>query len=132
VRQKQGEGGTAEQVEVRVGDVVTYSFRNYAKTYPPVGVTIERVRSDISWKDVILSYLKDAQKPQELNSMFFLLLSSLNPPWQPSFPHSTIYHCLPSLSLYLLSYILLLNFYIYFYFVFFVFVCFVSQQYQIG
>ena len=61
---------------VQVGDIVTLSFQRRA----PTGVVIERVRKDVDWKDVVLSYQKEIPQAKllSLNSMHgFPLPSSL-------------------------------------------------------
>ena len=59
-----------ENVLVQVGDVVTVSFPRRRVT--PKGAVIERVRKDVEWKDVVLSYQKEIQqgKLQSLSSMY--------------------------------------------------------------
>ena len=78
-RSEEEEAENKKKQEVRVGDVVTFSYKN-ANAYPPVGVAIERVRGDLEWRDVVLAYLRDAHKAQHLNSISLplLLLSSTN------------------------------------------------------
>ena len=38
------------------GDVVTFSFQNYAKFVAPVNPTIEKIRTDLSWDDVVMNH----------------------------------------------------------------------------
>ena len=91
-----------ESVLVQVGDVVTISFPRRRPILK--GAVIERVRKDVDWKEVVLSYQKEIQQAKllSLNSMHRLSLSSSPPlyliPTSPSPPPSFL--CL-LLSLYI-------------------------------
>lgn len=46
---------------VAVGDVVSFSFENYARRDVPVNPKIYRIRSDLSWLDVVHSAVKESK-----------------------------------------------------------------------
>lgn len=54
------------------GDVVTYSYQNIAKLMVPIKPVIQRIRTDLSWEDIIGT---EVQKNlgNQLNSNFFSL-----------------------------------------------------------
>lgn len=45
----------------QVGEIVTFSYENFVRGRLPVHPTILRVRSDLSWKDVVLNYFHDSK-----------------------------------------------------------------------
>jgi hypothetical protein len=47
--------------KMAIGDVVTFSFENYARRDLPVSPKIYRIRTDVSWDDVVHSYVKEKQ-----------------------------------------------------------------------
>ena len=52
----------AEDVHVptlAVGDVVSFSYENYARRDLPVNPKIYRVRTDLSWQEVVYSSVKE-------------------------------------------------------------------------
>lgn len=54
------------QVEVKTGDVVTFSYESNSRRDAPVNPTIYRVRTDLSWDDVVLNFRKEKR---QLNSI---------------------------------------------------------------
>jgi hypothetical protein len=60
-----------------IGDVVTFSFDNYARRDLPVNPKIYRVRTDISWDDVIHNYAKEKHYVSGMivNTSFYILLT---------------------------------------------------------
>ena len=47
--------------KLAVGDVITFSFENNARRDLPVSPRIYRIRTDVSWDDVVHSYVKERQ-----------------------------------------------------------------------
>ena len=48
------------------GDIVTYSYEVHARSEVPVNPTITRIRTDVTWKDVMMSF---ASEEKFLNGM---------------------------------------------------------------
>lgn len=53
--------------KISTGDVVTFAFNGYYKNEIPVGPKIYRIRTDLSWGDVISNYEKEKR---QLNGTF--------------------------------------------------------------
>lgn len=52
------------------GDVISFLYDNYSKKSIPVSPRIYRIRTDLSWEEVIDRYLKTPAHARPLNSMF--------------------------------------------------------------
>jgi hypothetical protein len=46
-------GSESSQVEVKRGDIVTLSYENYTRVLKPINPILTRVRTDVTWKDVL-------------------------------------------------------------------------------
>ena len=44
-----------EDIELAFGDMVTFSYDTYSRREAPVNPKIQRVRTDMSWEDVVNS-----------------------------------------------------------------------------
>jgi hypothetical protein len=51
------------------GDVVTFSYETLSRRAVPVNPEILRVRTDLTWIDVVRSFLSDNSKLELLNGM---------------------------------------------------------------
>jgi hypothetical protein len=52
------------------GDIVTFSYQNFAKFRMPQKPTITRIRTDLEWEDVIRNYEAEKPQVQQLNGNF--------------------------------------------------------------
>eukprot|EP00026_Physarum_polycephalum_P001040 Phypoly_transcript_01041.p1 GENE.Phypoly_transcript_01041~~Phypoly_transcript_01041.p1 ORF type:complete len:1163 (+),score=140.56 Phypoly_transcript_01041:229-3717(+) len=50
------------------GDIVTFSYQNFAKFRVPHKPTITRIRSDLEWDDVLRNHEQEKPKSQDLNN----------------------------------------------------------------
>ena len=46
------------------GDIVTFSYEYHSKSAAPVNPIIYKVRTDITWEDVVSNFLRDNPSPQ--------------------------------------------------------------------
>lgn len=81
-----------EKERMKVGAIVSFSFKIQSRRDMPVGgVTIYRVREDVTWRDVVLNHFRERRF---LNGISLLLyLSSL--PLLSSFLLSTLFYFSP-------------------------------------
>ena len=49
---------------------MTFSYRNYVKSLPVFAV-VEKIRTDVSWQDVLLSHARQASNVNALSGMNF-------------------------------------------------------------
>ena len=59
------------------GDVVTFSSENQAERHVPLHPKITRLRTDVSWKDVVSQFHRD-KPPSGITSLLFLPYSSFS------------------------------------------------------
>jgi hypothetical protein len=60
----------------KVGDIVTFSYEDFSRKASPVSPNIYRIRTDISWKDVVRNSEEEAafSKQMEEGSSNFCIL----------------------------------------------------------
>ena len=46
-------------VKYKVGDIVTLEYESHARREIPVGPKIVRIRTDVSWEDLLQDYARD-------------------------------------------------------------------------
>lgn len=66
-------GGRKEIMGVREGDVVSFTYTMVANRSLPTQVRVYRIRRDILWRDVLLSF-SSSNSPLPLNGSFSSLL----------------------------------------------------------
>lgn len=47
--------------QLKIGDIVSFSYERHARRYGPVNPQVYRVRTDISWQEAVLQAKKDAK-----------------------------------------------------------------------
>eukprot|EP00026_Physarum_polycephalum_P002833 Phypoly_transcript_02842.p1 GENE.Phypoly_transcript_02842~~Phypoly_transcript_02842.p1 ORF type:complete len:838 (+),score=97.84 Phypoly_transcript_02842:84-2597(+) len=57
-----------ENAVPKKGEIVTFEYENYSKRSVPVGPTIVRVRTDLTWRDVVRQHFQDEQAKIRENS----------------------------------------------------------------
>ena len=55
-----------DELTLREGDVVMFTYDNYSRYAVPINPRIYRVRTDVTWEHVVHNYHKDTQM-QQLN-----------------------------------------------------------------
>jgi hypothetical protein len=59
-------------VELKIGDVVTFAYDNYSHRSAPVNPTIIRSREDITWKDILFDFRHNlVTQPQKSNGLSY-------------------------------------------------------------
>lgn len=59
-------------MELKIGDIVTFSFDNYTQK-APVNPTIIRHRRDLTWQDVLYSYRSASDVQRKSKARIFFL-----------------------------------------------------------
>ena len=56
-------------VAPRSGDIVTFTYQNYSSRSIPIHPTIVRIREDLTWEEVVTSFLREKPQAHKLNGM---------------------------------------------------------------
>jgi hypothetical protein len=54
----------------KAGEVISFTYENFAQSSIPIKPKIYRIRKDINWKDVVNSFLKDEKLKGNYNPIF--------------------------------------------------------------
>jgi hypothetical protein len=63
---------------IKEGDVVTFTFDNYSRGVIPVNPSVTRVRTDISWEQVLNDYANDFSKLSTTSGIHNLAISLID------------------------------------------------------
>lgn len=50
-------------------DIVTFSYDSFSQRSVPINPVVFRIRTDLSWEQVVLSHIAELPQAQSLNSM---------------------------------------------------------------
>ena len=62
--------------KIRRGDVVTLAYDSYSARGVPKNPKIHRIRSDVTWEQVVVDYSMKTPQSQSISGMFLLLMLS--------------------------------------------------------